>query len=216
MEGETCLKCGGTGILASGELCDCGVKTTKLVLPPHMKVPLQYQSIQYNKMFIHRELQPTLGVFMEKLLNDITTDLYSYSKNYIICSPANTGKTVWAYNLYSLLYSKGENMPEILDLMQVREVLLNYFTDNLELLDKVNNAKIMVVRIPMDLPNKFVDTISTIVDRRVRNNCSTIFIYNGTRNDLYAQDRFCKLRFLEGDGSFNTLCIKSFEVRSNQ
>ena len=107
-------------------------------------------------------------------------------------------------------------MPEILDLMQVREVLLNYFTDNLELLDKVNNAKIMVVRIPMDLPNKFVDTISTIVDRRVRNNCSTILIYNGTRNDLYAQDRFCKLRFLEGDGSFNTLCIKSFEVRSNQ
>lgn len=210
---DCCIKCGGTGVMANGEPCDCGAQGVQLVLPPHMKLPLQYQSIKYNKQFIRPEFRDTLGAFMEKLLRDIVTDLHSYSKNYIICSPANTGKTVWAYNLYTILYSKGENMPELLDLMQVREALLNYYGDNFELVDKINNAKVMVIRIPMDLPNKFVETISTIVDRRVRNSCSTIFIFNGSRNDLYAQDRFDKLKYLEGDGSFNTVCIKSFEER---
>lgn len=209
-----CLRCGGTGLQVSGKPCTCGAYNEKLVLPPHMKIPLQYQRIKYDKRFIREELRLTLGVFMEQLLKEITADLYAFCKNYIICAPANSGKTVWAYNLYAVLYSKGESMPDIFDLMQVREVLLNYYTDNLDMLDKVNNAKVMVIRIPMDLPNKFVDTISTIVDRRVRNNCPTIFIYNGSKADLYAQDRFGKLRFLEGDGSYNTLCIKSFEVRS--
>lgn len=211
-----CIKCGNTGLLISGEHCDCGAYNSKLVLPTHMKVPLQYQSIKYDKRFIREELQSTLGVFMEKLFKDITQDLYAFCRNYIICAPANSGKTVWAYNLYAYLYSKGEAMPEILDLMQVRQTLLNYYTDDLDTLDKINNAKVIVIKLPMDLPNKFVETISTIIDRRVRNNCPTIFIYNGSRHDLYAQDRFEKLRFLEGDGSYNTVCIKSFEVRRSE
>ena len=211
-----CIKCGNTGLLADGKPCDCGAQSVRLVLPPHMKLPLQYQNIKYNKEFIRPEFKDTLGAFMERLLKEITTDLHSYFRNYIICSPANTGKTVWAYNLYSLLYSQGENMPELLDLMQVREVLVNYYNKDDELRDKISNARIMVVRIPMDLPNKFVETISTIVDRRVRNSCSTIFIYNGSRADLYAQDNFGKLKYLEGDGSFNTLCIKSFEERRSK
>lgn len=211
MEENVCIRCGNTGRLASGAICSCGAYNTGLVLPVHMKVPLQYQSIKYDRQFIRQELRETLGLFMERLFKEITNDLYAFCRNYIICAPANSGKTVWAYNLYAVLYSKGEAMPEILDIMQVREAMLNYYTENKDLLDKINNAKVMVVRLPMDLPNKFADTISTIVDRRVRNNCPTIFIYNGSRNDLYAQDRFEKLKYLEGDGTYNTICIKSFK-----
>lgn len=208
-----CEKCANSGQRANGEPCDCGAQGVELIVPPHISIPLQYQTVKYNKIFVRQELQGTLGVFMENLLKEITQNLHAYCKNYVICAPANSGKTVWTYNLYSILYSKGEDVPELMDLMQVRDTVVNYYNEDTALLNRINNSKIMVVRIPMDLPNKFVETMSTIVDRRVRNNCSTIFLYNGTRNDLYAQDRFEKLRFLEGDGSYNTVCIKSFEVR---
>lgn len=205
-----CLKCGGTGIMVNGEKCDCGAEPRPLVLPVSMKVPMQYQSIRYNKEFIRSEFRANLGNFMEQLLTECTVKLHSFCKNYIICSPPNTGKTVWAYNLYSVMYSKGIIMPEIMDLMQVREILMNYYGDYREKNDLISNAKLMVIKIPMDLPNKFPETISTIIERRVRNDAYTIFLYNGSKNDLYRQDTFGKLMYLEGSGAFNTVCIKSF------
>lgn len=45
MEEKVCLKCGGTGLLVSGKACDCGAHGSRLVLPTHMKVPLQYQNV---------------------------------------------------------------------------------------------------------------------------------------------------------------------------
>lgn len=207
---EACLSCGGTGIDALGNPCSCGCSKNEVILPTSLKIPMQYQSVKYDKAFIRSELQGTLGVFMERLLENAVSNLYTFHTNYIICAPANSGKTVWAYNLYGRLYAKGIAMPDLMDLMQVRKILLNYYNEDKEQEKLINSAKLMVVKLPQDLPDKFPETISMIIERRVRNNCSTFFLYNGSRKDLLAQDRFGKMKYLEGDGAYNTVCIESF------
>ena len=208
----SCIKCAGSGKMGNGEICDCGAQLQKEVyLPKCLNIPIQYQSVKYSKRFLRESQQNTLGVFMEALLTEITNNLHTFNKNYIICAPPNSGKTVWAYNIYSTLFSKGINVPEIMDLMQVREIMLNYYSEYADKQQLINESKIMIVKLPMDLPNKFPETISTIIDRRVRNSCSTIFLFNGSKNDLLNQDRFNKLEYMLGDGAFNSICIESFD-----
>lgn len=210
---STCIRCGGTGVLISGEPCDCGVKEA-FETPICLSVPVQYQGVQFSKELVNTDLHPSYGSFMESLLHDcISGKMY---KNYIVCAPPNSGKTVWAYTVYGHLFAKGVAIPEIMDLMQVREVFLDYYNDDKRSLELLSTAPIAVIRLPWDLPNRFPETISTIVERRVRANCSTIFLFNGSKFDLSAKDSFGKLRRMEGDGSFNSICIKSWEVKDNE
>ena len=204
-----CIKCGDTGFLCSGERCDCTAGTT-IEVPVCLGIPMQYQNVQFSRILLRNELPTDYGIFMDRLLKEFTSDPYGLHKNYIICAPPNSGKTVWSYTLYSLLFSQGCEIPEIMDLMQARDVLLNYYSDNKEALEKLSSAPVAVIRLPWDLPPKFPETISTIVERRVRAGCSTIFLYNGTNVELYAKDTFGKLKSLAGDGSFNSVCIKSW------
>jgi len=208
---KKCLRCGGTGRTAKGEICECKASSRRTVLPSSLKIPVQYQGVRFDKSFVRQEVRDSLGTFLENLLRECTINIHSFYKNYLICAPANSGKTVWAYDLYSIMYAKGYLIPEIMDLMQVRDIIVNYYSDNKELLELINTAKIMVVKLPADLPNKFPETISTIIERRVRNNCSTFFLYNGTKYDIEQQDKFGKLKYMFGDGSFNSICVKSFE-----
>jgi len=212
MTNTDCLKCGGTGMLVDGTPCDCGCANETFTLPSTLNVPLQYQNVKYDMTLIRKELQPTLGVFMERLLKECTLGLHSFSSNYVICAPPNSGKTIWAYTLYSLMYSKGQPVPKLMDIMEVREALLNFYFEDKDLVELINKSKIMVIKLPLDLPSKFPETMSMIIERRVRNNCFTIFLYNGSKYDLVAQDKFGKLKYLIGDGSYNSVNIKSFEI----
>ena len=40
--------------------------------------------------------------------------------------------------------------------------------------------------------------------------CSTIFLFSGSQEDLIAQDKFGKFKALLGDGSYNSIEIKSW------
>ena len=204
-----CLKCGNTGIMSNGEPCDCGIREP-IVLPTCLNIPVQYQNVRFDRSFLRADLQGTYGNFMEKLLKDCTDNLHSFHKNVLICAPPNSGKTVWVYTLCGLLYARGIVMPDLMDLMQARDILLNYYGTDKDAIIKLSTAQIAVIKIPLDLPNKFPETISTIIERRVRSNCSTIFMYGGSYRDLEAQDKFGKLKPILGDGSYNTLSVNSF------
>lgn len=208
---EMCIKCGNTGVCADGSRCNCGASSKDLILPTRLNVPMQYQNVKYSSCFVKDRLRNTFGVFMEKLLGDIDTRLYSVCQNYIICAPPNSGCTVWAYNVIGTLYTKGILMPDLMDLMQVRSILFDFYNKkNSEQSELIDKAKMMIVRLPMDLPSKFPETVSTIIDRRVRRGNSTVFLFRGNRNDLLSQDTFGKLAALEGDGCFNSVRIESF------
>lgn len=205
---NTCLRCGGTGIDGFGKPCPVCSKEKLQSLPTITTIPIQYQNVRFDRMFLPEPLQDTYGVYMEELIEKIVKQSGFY-KNILICNRPNTGKTIFAYTVYGLLYNKGVKIPEVKDIMEVREILLDYYGDN-ETVDLWSTAKVAIIKIPSDIPNKLFDTVSTIIERRVRNNASTIFLYGGSKKDLVAQDRFNKLPYLEGDGSYNSLEIKSW------
>ena len=203
-----CLICGGTKLTALGEACPNCSREKNESLPIISTIPVQYQNVRFDRMFLPETLQDSYGTYMEELIDRIVKQSGFY-KNILICSRPNSGKTIFAYTVYGLLYNKGVAMPEVRDIMEVRDVLLDYYGDA-EQVDLWSNAKLAIIKIPIDIPPKVFETMSMIIERRVRNNCSTIFLYGGTKKDLHAQDKFNKLMYLEGDGSYNSLEIKSW------
>lgn len=207
---SVCLRCGGTGITALGEKCDCGALTT-VQIQVCLNIPVQYQGVRFSASLVPEWMPKNYGLFLEGLLDEYVRNTM-LQRNYIICSPPNSGKTVWAYSLYTQLYSLGVVIPDIMDLMQARDVLLNLYYEDKNTLEKLSSSPVAVIKLPWDLPNKFPETISSIVERRVMSGCSTIFLFNGTKGDLIARDGFGKLSRLLGDGSYNSVCLKVWEA----
>lgn len=209
--GDICLVCGGTGLKVDGTVCDCGCLTHELNLPTSIKIPLQYQGVRYDRSFLKSGLRGTLGLFMERLLEDCIKNMQVFCKNYVICAAPNSGKTVWAYSLYSEMYSRGLEVVDLMDLMEVREAMLNYYYEDRDKVILISTVKYLVIKLPLDLPNKFPETMSTVLERRVRNSGSTFFLFSGTKEDLLQQDRFGKLKSMIGDGAFNTVDVVAFQ-----
>lgn len=205
----TCLLCGGDGITATGEPCpNCSSEALKKV-PVFFHVPVQYQGVRFDKSFLPDKEQSKYGTFMEELLVTIVNDFAFYQKNMIICSRPNSGKTVWSYNLYSVLMDKGYSVPSLKDVVEVRNILNSW--DNKEEADLFSNARCAIIKIPRDAQPWVFDTISYIVERRVRSNGFTIFLFGGSYDDLKLIDRYGKLKYLEGTGAYNTVKIESFD-----
>lgn len=205
-----CIKCAGTGKMLNGEPCpDCS-KDNEVLVPIVHGVPTQYQGIKFDKSFLPEKVQKTYGTFMEELLVTILHDYAFYQKNMLICSRPNSGKTVWAYNLYSELVSKGYNIPPLRDITEVRDILNSYSDKNEANL--LSTARCAIVKIPRDIQPWMFDTMSYLVERRVRSNGFTIFLFGGTLEDLNMLDRFDKLRYLRGTGAYNTIKVESFNI----
>ena len=162
-DNSVCIKCGGTGIDALGNPCSCGINK-KIEMPVCLKVPMQYQGLKFNKAFIREGLPPLYGETLDKILQDCIDSFGQFKRNILICAPPGSSKTIWAYTLYSMLFSMGCEIPEIMDLMQCREILLNYYTEDKEALRLLSIAPLAVIKIPWDLPNRFVETMFSFLD----------------------------------------------------
>ena len=207
-----CLECGGTGILLDGKPCPiCGKERALKIATSsyHATVPMQYQGVMFNKSFLPSKMQNTYGAYMEDLLNTIMGDYGMYQKNLLICSRPNSGKTVWAYSLITLLSDKGYDIPTVQNLMTMRE-LLNYRTGDSDLQERVQSSRGLIVTIPADIQFWMFDIIQTIVERRVARNGFTIFLFSGSSSKLREADRDKKLNFLLGTGSFHTIKMEDF------
>ena len=177
-------------------------------LPVCEDLPQQYQGIVYSKEFIPEALKNTLGSAMETLLIDIQQQ--GFCQNILIGARPNSGKTVWAYNVYARLMDKGWNIPKVRDIYEVQRILYSFSKDDEEESSRYNNAKVCIIKIPMDVRSNVVELMSTIVERRVRNGGVTIFLYGGTREELVASDKQRRLPALTGNGSFNTIDLKFY------
>ena len=205
-----CLKCGGTGIQIDGKPCDCR-DNGKIDLPIVIEVPSIYQSSEFSASLVPIKMSKTYGIELEDIINTIKCK-GKFTHNILICSPPNTGKTVFAYTVYRHQYLKGLSMPEIMDLIEAKELLMTTSYDEhiIRLKEKLINSKIAIIKIPLDLPNKFAETMSTILERRVRKNGTTIFLYGSTLFDLQNQDRFGVLKNIIRDGSYNSLKVINY------
>ena len=209
---SVCLKCGGTGLLVNGNSCDCNATRGKVV-PVVLEVPVQYQGLKFNKLMLPKDLQNDYGTYLSNLYEDLLTG-HSTSKNVLICAPPNSGKTVFAYSLYAELINQGYTVMDLIDLIEARELLQSsYYNLDKDKVALLSSADIAFIKIPLDLPQKFSEIISTIIERRVRYDGTTIFLYSGSQSDIEAQDRFGKFKSLLGDGSFNSLKVCSWERR---
>lgn len=205
---ESCIKCAGTKKMANGDPCPICCKDDVETVPIVFDIPAQYQGVRFDKNFLPDKEQKSYGVFMEELLTTIINDLAFYQKNLLICSRPNSGKTVWSYSLYSIITSKGYEMPPIKDLVEVRSILNSY--SELDKAQLYSTARCAVIRIPRDVQFWMFDTISYILERRVRSGGFTIFMFAGTIDELRQVDKYDRLKHLDGTGAYNTVEVKSF------
>ena len=205
-----CLKCGGTGFLIGGGRCDCGCKDD-IILPTTLAVPAQYQSIRFNRLLLPSDLHDSYGIFMEQLIRECTSNVDAFNRNVLICAPPNSGKTVFAFTVFGTLFARGMAMPDVMDLMDARAKLLAIYNVDYEQVELLSRSKLAIIKVPQDLPPKFAETMSMIVERRVMSGGSTIFLFSGSKDDLLAQDKFNKFKALLGDGSYNSIEVKSWE-----
>lgn len=206
--GTNCLMCGGTGILASGEPCpDCSKEILE-DLPVFLEIPAQYQGVKFDKSFLPVEMQKSYGEYMETLLRDICMNASTFQKNILICARANSGKSIWCYNVYAKLNGSGIKVPPIRDIIEVRS-LLNGQGDKAES-ELYSSARLALIRIPRDFQPWMVDIISYIIERRVRSGGCTLFFFSGTEEDIKIQDKYNRWKFVKGSGSFNSIFVKNF------
>lgn len=203
---NSCLLCGGTGITAFGKPCpNCSSEAHSVT--PFIEIPMQYRGLTYDQSFIPTKLQNTLGKFMTELKEEIISMPQAYQKNVLVCSRANAGKTVWAYDVYSNLKTAGLNPPKVIDIVEARNIMNG---KDVEESDLISKSKIAIFKVPSDVAPWMFNIIQSIVERRVRNNAATIFLYSNSLENLKLSDTFNVLETLKGTGSFNTILIQDF------
>lgn len=204
----SCLKCAGDGKMIDGTLCpECSGALLKKI-PIVQGVPVQYQGVSFDKKFLPEKEQKYYGAFMEELLLTIVNDYAFYQKNLIICSRPNSGKTIWAYSLMAALSSKGYHIPNLKDITEVRNILNSY--EDKEEAVIWSTARCAIIKLPRDLQPWMFDTMSSIIERRVRSDGFTIFLFGGTKEDLQYIDKYNRLPNLLGTGAYNTIKLESF------
>ena len=207
---DGCLICGGTGTDAFFKPCPICSKDTVKMLPRIATVPIQYQGVSFDKSFLPQNMQGNYGTFMEELLMEISTNPGVFQKNMMICARPNCGKTIWAYTLLSVLGSKGIQAPRLMDITEARNIMNSYSKDVLEEATLLSKARCAIIKFPRDIQAWMFDTLSYIVERRVRSNGFTIFLYSGSEEDLKNQDKFDKMKYIKGSGAYNTVFIRTF------
>lgn len=203
-----CLICGGTFQTVDGKPCPVCCKDGSMVPPVVKGIPAQYQGVKFDKSFLPSEMQGKYGEFMEELLLTIISDISFYQKNLIICARPNSGKTIWAYNLIAELTAKGLNVPVLRDIAEVRDILNSY--ENKDLNRQYSEARCVLIKLPRDMQPWMFDTMSYVVERRVRNDGFTIFLFGGVEDDLKQLDRYGRMHNLKGTGAYNTVSVVSF------
>ena len=203
-----CLKCSGSNYIRPGVPCPDCMPDVLEKTPIVQGIPVQYQGVKFDRKFLPEKEQAKYGVFMEELLSTIISDRHYYQKNLLICSRPNSGKTIWAYTLIAHLISKGMEVPTLRDIIEVRQLMSSYENKDENIL--WSTARCAIIKIPRDIQPWVLESIPSIIERRVRASGFTIFLYGGTKEDLLQTDRFEKLKYVIGNGSYNTLKIESF------
>lgn len=194
-----CSKCGNTGILPGGKPCTCKMDKEKYMgMYSVMDVPIQYQSIEFDSIFLP-EVSSTYKLVMQDLYNDLL-DVNATPTNILICSPPQSGKHVLAYSVMQKLYATGSIVFPIKDALELRQMIqaLDYGKEENANLFK---CPVLFVSIPPMLVPSVFETLTILMTRRTLLNLTTVFLYNGMFNQLEEADRSKTYTGYSSDGS---------------
>lgn len=210
-----CTDCMNSGVDINGNPCHCRFNAkTFYDTVACLDIPEQYRGTTFSKFLVPKDIHESYGEYLEKLHDDITSSRLKY-KNLIICSPVGHGKSIFAYSAIEHLFRYGVPTFPVFDVLEIKRILLDsdlcrkqfYEVDNPNMLVEAPYVFIKIPRIPTW---EVYDTISVILDRRVRRGNSTIFLYGGTWEQLIRGDKQEVLVNLLGDGHFGTLEAKTW------
>lgn len=201
---DYCPKCGNSGLLPSGDACDCRyarVGDLYQSLGECVDIPAQYQGLQFNSALLPKHLDASYINFMQTLYEQIITQRLKYH-NYVICSPPSSGKTILSYACLEHLYRRGQEIYPVKDVLEIRK--------EMETEPRLYSVPYIFVRIQPELSFQVYATIATLLDRRVRSGTSTIFLYNGTWENLIFADNRNLVSHLQGNGAYCTVEVKTW------
>lgn len=204
-----CPKCGNTGRKLDGSPCECVTPTDTLYADlVGMDLPEQYQGVRFSGALVPTDCGPSYAPLLEKWHTAITT-LQAESHNLCICSPPNHSKTVWAYSCLQNLFRQRVPVVPLYDVLEIRRKMMDYDMGRSDE-ESLYTVPYLFVRIPAEVNYLVRTTIATILDRRVRQGHTTIFLYNGTWGTLTYGDDTGVISGLQGDGSFTSLDVYSY------
>ncbi|MCM1215089.1 MAG: hypothetical protein NC548_11280 [Lachnospiraceae bacterium] len=212
---DYCIKCGNSGQDVDGNPCTCKYRVINFYEEVScIDIPEQYRGITFNKALLPLDMPESYGDYLTDLHDSIIRMRWRH-RNVCLCSPVAHGKSVMAYSCIEQLFRKGIPTFPVFDVLEIKRILID--TDLCrKLLYEVNNpeylttAPYVFIKIPRVPTWEIYDTAASILDRRVRRDNVTIFLYDGSWEQLIHGDRFNVLAGLQGDGTYNTLDIKSW------
>lgn len=210
-----CVKCGNTGIDIDGNPCTCRfAANTFYESVSCMELPEQYRGISFNKALVPKDMHESYANYLQGLHDDIS-NLRLSNRNIAICSPVNHSKTILAYSCIEILFRQGITTFPIYDILELKRMLLDMDMNKKPLYEvsepeRILTAPILFVKIPRVTNWDVYDTMLLLLDRRVRRGNSTIMLFDGTWNQLIYNDKNNLVAGLIGDGTYNTIEVKSF------
>lgn len=206
MNYKNCILCAGSGIKADGTECyheELHVDSYSDA-PSNLKIPTEYKS-KFNAGIIEREFGEVNGLMMQQLYNSIVKK--QLKRNILLCGGPSTGKHVLAYSATRELYAQGVSVQPIRDLYEIEEDLKAWKKD--DSIRDIYKVPYAFIVIPTYLPNRWVQIVGTVLERRNRfNTKATIFIYGDRYSALEGMDKFGGMSRLVGTGSKNSVELK--------
>ncbi|MDR1523179.1 MAG: hypothetical protein LBS29_04445 [Endomicrobium sp.] len=204
-----CDLCGDTGLLLDGSVCECrsGIDSVYDSVD-YVDIPEQYRDLMFNKALVTQAYGDIYVNYLNKLYEDISSTRFKF-KNVIVCSKPGSSKTILAYSCISNLFRKKIKVCKLYDVLEISSLLS---VANMEY-RLIVSVPYLFVRVPMSSEDTMFANMAVLVDKRVRNGASTIFLYNGVWNSLAAKDTYKQFCNLQGDGSFCSVKVDSFSIK---
>ena len=212
-----CPICMGTGLDAHDNPCTCRLNTQAFYdTVSCLEVPEQYQGICFTRVLVPKDLPDSYAQYLQKVHDSVSNRTW-HQHNAVICSPIGHSKTILAYSCIETLFRNNIPVFPVFDVLELKRIMTDsdlcrkQFYDVTEP-ERVVTVDVLFAKIPRVSNWEVFDTISLLLDRRVRRGNSTIFLYDGSWAQLISNDRNNILSGLMGDGSYNTVEVKSWTL----
>ena len=212
-----CPDCLGTGLDINNNVCHCRFNAKSFYdTVSCLDIPEQYRGIAFNKSLVPHDLHESYANYLQSTHDLITSGKWK-QHNVIITSPINHSKTILAYSCLEVLFRNGIPTFPVYDCLEIKRMLTDLDLCRKQIYDIENpesilTVPILFVKVPRVTSREVYDVMALLLDRRVRRGNSTIFLFDGAWSTLVYNDKYHILKGLMGDGAYNTLEVKSWNV----
>lgn len=213
-----CNLCGGIGILPNGGTCKCKQGRVLSVNTEYISIPKQYLDITFNKNLIQTDIGNDYSDYLYELYQSVINKEIAH-KNIYLSSPPNHSKTLFAFSCIKTLFSRGEDVFPLYDLLEIRRIVDDFdvgrtqkYNEYPELIFKCN---ILILLTGNTRNTNVYSTLINLINRRVRQGGSTIILSNFNWETFIQYDNSKALKSMEGKGDYNTIIIKNWVKESD-